>query len=383
MKKRVVLLICAVCLCFVPGCGTTGNNEKLPDDFGADTSLYLSEDDFDVMEHRELIDKFFGETWHSDNYNKDEIVRPKVKAEETAEGENWFPPINNTAPIDEIAPTISYELMCDGYMKSPYYPQNPEDYTAQALNDNAFPINFFRKVNDLCYYTVCKVEGGGYIYYFFCANGNVDYEKAMEAAGMEPNHDSEGNLLIEENVHLFNADLADLSNTDITKEAVWRGSVYAEADTGSIADFEKIMSDMDYSMEDIEGHTLKDLSEIFASVKPLLKTEKRYIKNISDDTDDGYRVFQDINQNGNFFRVINMCSDGYRFISFSGAVDTQSENDDYYDTLICNGYGSPGTQNPCFFCIYGTHGARDAISEYNSFSIDILPQDNVYAMVKS
>ncbi len=383
MKKKVVLLICAVCLCFVAGCGTTGNNEKLPDDFGVDTSLYLSEDDFDVMEHRELIDKFFGESWHSDNYNKDEIVRPKVEAEETVDGEYWFPLINNTAPIDEIAPTISYELMCDGYMKSPYYPQNPEDYTAQALNENAFPINFFRKVNDLCYYTVCKVEGGGYIYYFFCANGNADYEKAMEAAGMEPNHDSEGNLLIEENVHLFNAELADFSKVDITKEAVWRGSVYAEADIGSIADFEKIMSDMDYSMEDIEGHTLKDLSEIFASVKPLLKTEKRYIKNISDDTDDGYRTFQEINQYGGFFRVTNMCSDGYRLISFCGAYDIQSEDESYYDTLICNGYGAVGMPTPCYYCIYGTHGARDAISEYNSYSIEILPQDNVYAMVKS
>jgi len=352
---------------------------------------YLKEDSEILVEHRAKVDEIFGETWHSNNYNKGEIAVPEVEAEETIEGELWFPAINNTAPLDEIAPTISYELMLDGYKISPYYPQNPEKYTAQALNENAFPIGFFRKVNDLCYYTVCKVEGGGYIYYFFCVNGNVDYEEAMVEAGKKLNYDDNGNLLVEESVHLFNADLADISKIDLTKEVVWRGSIYAADEIGNCDDVKKLLVKY-FSAENWYDKTPVQLSEnISGSFKPLIDLQDIWAENSVDDTtlskEEMYTNLLKINETGGILQTYLMCSDGYIFanyymnsISNTGKPLEAINGIKPTETLQLSGVSGYDKEYPIAYhycCITGS-GIREQSQEYNSFSIEILPQDNIH-----
>ncbi len=349
---------------------------------------YLPEDNELVIEHREQVDNLFGETWHSDNYNKDEIEVPEVEAEETVEGELWFPAINNTAPLDEIAPTISYELMLDGYKISPYYPQNPEDYTAQALNENAFPIGFFRKINDLCYYTACKVEGGGYIYYFFCANGNVDYEEAMAEAGKKLNYDANGNLLVEESVHLFNADVADISSMDLTKEVVWRGSVYAADVLGTCKEFIDVIEKC-YKSDNWFEKTPYSLSEnISSSFNPLSELQDKWAKNCFNvstaSKENQFSSLQKVNENGQIMQTYYMCSDGYDYTFFhvvptinNGSISADVNGIEEASTLQLSGFGI--VSNNIVFHYYGVYGGiKEQAKEYNSFSIEILPQDNIH-----
>ena len=349
---------------------------------------YIAQDTEAGVIHRKDVDRIFGETWHSDNYNKAEIEIPEVDAEETVEGENWFPVINNTAPLDEIAPTISYELMLDGYKISPYYPQNPEDYTAQALNENAFPIGFFRKVNDLCYYTACKVEGGGYIYYFFCANGNVDYKEAMADAGIELNYDKDGNLLVEETVHLFNSDLADISSMDLTKEVVWRGSIYATADTGTIDEFNSTMEKTYYSDNWFDKTPYILHKDVSSSFKPLSILQDIWANNSptleSNSKEEDYTYLQKINQYGGVIQTQHMCSDGYVYLNHMvKTVDATGKEMDSVDGISPTetlqfsstaGYGD----RPIVFHHYGVGAIKEQMQEYNSYSIEILPQDNIH-----
>ncbi len=348
------------------------------------TESYFPEDSDAVKEHRAQVDKIFGETWHSDNYKKEEIVFPEVQAEETVDGEYWFPPINNSAPLDEIAPTISYELMLDGYKISPYYPQNPEKYTAQALNDNAFPINFFRKVNDLCYYTVCKVEGGGYIYYFFCANGNVDYEKAMEAAGKELNYDANGNLLVEETVHLFNAELADIASMDLTKEVVWRGSVYAAEELGSSTEFDNTIDAIYKNTNWYKKSPYSIGKDISLSFNPVLLLQDKWAENscgVPDSSRDlYYGTLQRINANGGLLETYHMCSDGYvkvQYLIDQYASPETVEGVKGANTLQVSGHGIVSDEDIVFH-YFGTGEKKEQSREYNSYSIKILPQDNIH-----
>ncbi len=346
---------------------------------------YFFEDNVCVKNYRCEIDNIYGKSWKSRNYDKNEIIIPKVESEETVTGENWFPPINNTAPIDSIAPTISFELACDGCMISPYYPQNPEKYTAQALNKNAFPIAFFRKVNDLCYYTVCKVEGGGYMYYFFCANGNADYEESVLNAGKEIAYDKHGNIIKTETDHLFNAGLADISGMDLTKEVVWRGSIYAEKDIGTTSEFERKLT----QLETWDEKTAKSLSDnLSKAFKTIFECQYKMIKNVDvGDFDDNTAIrFSVLNYPGDDMgvRCIYMCRDGYCRVRFKSENPPESYNElsetdkkryemlQYFSMVKLSGNISSH--------IFKNEIGTDAISEYNSFSIEILPQDNIYEL---
>lgn len=353
---------------------------------------YLKEDSEILVEHRAKVDEIFGETWHSNNYNKDEIAVPEVEAEETIEGELWFPAINNTAPLDEIAPTISYELMLDGYKISPYYPQNPEKYTAQALNENAFPIGFFRKVNDLCYYTACKVEGGGYIYYFFCANGGITPEDALDAAGEEMKFNSEGKMVMDNPIHLYNTELADLDSIDITKEAVWRGSVYVAQELGTCDEFtdkinEKINSGNWY---ECTANSLSD--EVSENFKPIAELQDIWADNACEydkaTKEFEYYLLQEVNNQGGLLYSYHMCSDGYVILEHSvqkygnGVTEYKPVNN-ISPAEILQVTGTVG-YNKSFMALVGHRigiagaGLSDYMQEYNTYSIEILPQDNIH-----
>ncbi len=353
---------------------------------------YLPEDNELVVEHRKQVDAIFGETWHSENYNKDAIEVPEVEAEETVEGENWFPVINNTAPLDEIAPTISYELMLDGYKISPYYPQNPEKYTAQALNENAFPIGFFRKVNDLCYYTACKVEGGGYIYYFFCANSGVTPEEALEAAGEEMKFNSEGKMYMDKPIHLYNTELADLDSIDLTKEAVWRGSIYAGEEIGTCEEFNKKITEIIKSGDWIE-RTPESLSKSLSkSFKPIDDLQDVWADNACEfdnaTKEFEYYLLQEVNNQGGLLYSYHMCSDGYVILqhsvqkySFAGAEYKPVNNISPVETLQVTALAG---YDKSFMALAGHRigvagtGLADYMQEYNTYSIEILPQDNIH-----
>ena len=346
---------------------------------------YYFEDNACVAEYRNEIDSLYGKSWKSRNYDKNEIIIPKVESEETVTGENWFPPINNTAPIDSIAPTISFELACDGCMISPYYPQNPEKYTAQALNKNAFPIAFFRKVNDLCYYTVCKVEGGGYMYYFFCANGNADYEESVLNAGKEIAYDKHGNIIKTETDHLFNAGLADISGMDLTKEVVWRGSIYAEKDIGTTSEFERKLT----QLETWDEKTAKSLSDnLSKAFRTIFECQYKMIKNVNvGDIDDTVSIrlnsisypYDDMG-----VHCIYMCRDGFCRVKFKSEYPPENYDElskadkDRYDTLQY--FSAMKLSGNISSHIFKNEIGTDAISEYNSFSIEILPQDNIYEL---
>ena len=283
-RKTIILLMCLVIILCFYGCGKNVKSNDFWENRQSSSEITdLTSSDFvvspvsdeEMQKYKHSTNLILGEKCYSKNYDKNMIIFPDVKSEETIKGEKWFPPINNSTPIDEIAPVISYELMCDGLYISPFYPQNPENYTAQALNENAFPINFFRKINDLYYYTVCKVEGGGYMYYFFMANSNVTIEKAAKVHDDMLSYDKEGNMIIEEPYHLFNAELADMNNRDLTKEVIWRGSVYSNNNINSVDAFAEVLNDIgkgdDYFDRSVEYYINSDANfKVITDIMPKL-----------------------------------------------------------------------------------------------------------------
>ena len=105
-------------------------------------------------------------------YNRSLYPIAEVVSEYSITGENWFPSVNNTVALDSVAPVIGYDTALDLYLRYPFYPDTPEYYTVEYLNEHCFPINFMRKYNEQLYYTACRVENEGYLFFFFCARRN-------------------------------------------------------------------------------------------------------------------------------------------------------------------------------------------------------------------
>ena len=169
-------------------------------------------------------------------YNRNDYSIPYVDNESPVVGENWFPPVNNTALIEDIAPEISYDMALSLYLRFPIYPDDPEQYTAQWLNQNCFPINFMRKYNDQLYYTVCKVQNGGNLYLFFCA---ANY---LNISDIE---------LANQGIMLYNSDSFDISDKDMTKELVWRGCSYDADGFDNNKDIANIILNTNKSLNDL------------------------------------------------------------------------------------------------------------------------------------
>ena len=389
MKKGLISIAFAILVFVVVGMIVASTQEKTPEkegfnqiDSNPTSGDEVSEESLGIKNKKEEINKLFGETWHSDNYKKEEVEIPAVEAEEIVDGELWFPVINNTAPLEEIAPTISYELMLDGYIINPYYPDNPEDYTAAALNENAFPIGFFRKVSDLCYYTVCKVEGGGYIYYFFSANSNVTREEYLEYKGEEVEYLDNGVLSLEDEYgHLFNTELADIDNMDLTKEVIWRGSVYVTPDLGTKDNF--ITKTSSINTNDWYNSTPYGFAQnISQAFKPLADLQDSWAENMSDNSmfelKDKYALLSDV-IGRELIRIPVMCSDGYiypTFYALNGFADNTEEVNGIIEAESLKFEG-----NALFYNIYSYRlgGLKEQVAEYNSFSIEVLPHDNINA----
>ena len=410
MKKFIIMLICFMFVVMVAGCGKQEikQSDDLMDelrDIGAESDFYTNESP-DVVAFQKELEKAYGEVWHSDNYHKDEIEIPKVKSEKTIKGEKWFPPINNSTPIDEIAPTIPYALMEDGYGVCVRYPSQPEKFTAEYLNENAFPIAFFRKVNDLCYYTVCKVEGGGYMYYFFFANNNISYEDAMKSIGVKVKYDKSGAVIQDVDKameYYFNDKYADVSKMDLTKEVVWRCSIYAVADVGSDADLMKAAESMPRDLYGSKWQSTnpKAVSKaISKSLLPMETLQERMAANINTEYPEepayGYFLLSRLWKSSSCIEIPVMVENGIATVGFSVKAFEENEfehgkyNSQKYQTTVIDGCaGVPFTVDAYLQCRYHANindGGYNQKSEqqtvYNSFPIAVLPGDNIYELVK-
>lgn len=409
MKKSLLFIIVFV-LC-LSACGKQSANQsdnlmsELQDT--AVESDYYTNESPEVVAFQQEMEKAYGEVWHSDNYNKDEIEIPSVTAEETVTGENWFPPINNSAPIDEIAPTISYDLMVDGYGVCDRYPSDPSKFTPEYLNENAFPIAFFRKVNDLCYYTVCKVEGGGYMYYFFCANNNISYEDAMNSIGFKVDYDESGAVVQDIDMamkeYLFNDEYADISKMDLTKEVVWRGSVYAVADLGDQGDLRSAYESIPFSITGGKwrSRTAKAASEVISkSLLPAETVQRRMAENINTEHPEnityGYYLLQQLGRHCYGYGFPIMVEDRIMTVAFMiesfdfNEFDFDMNYSPKYQTMTVSGFGGNGSSDNSYLgCRYEANiGPKigepiiksEQVTVYNSFPVNLLPGDNVYEL---
>lgn len=366
------------------------DEENMPDDVIGGEPQPATEED--IQRDMELLNIICGETWHSDNYNKTETVIPQVEPEETVEGELWFPPINNTAPIEEIAPTISYDNMLDGLFVNTYYPENPEDYTAQALNENAFPIAFFRKVNDLYYYTVCKVEGGGYMYYFFMANSGVTIEEAKAVYSDMTEIAPNGNEVIEKYYNLFNGDLADISGMDITKEAIWRGSIYSAQ---AHEDPEKLYKTALQNSTDL-GAQLANISDLALEFKAMSAYAPKMFERLGAHSfDRSYDNFFDVqsaiisyNRKNLNLPIFIICDDSVVEFEFTiahiadqfAAVNAKEATEEDYENALVFGAGSPDYMDSIRIehSLKGFFRSQLQEDENNTVVLNILPQDYMW-----
>lgn len=347
----------------------------------------------EIQREKDFINMLCGENWNSENYNKTEIEIPEVLPEATVEGELWFPPINNTAPIDEIAPTISYQLMLDGLLVNTYYPDNPDDYTAQALNENAFPIAFFRKLNDLYYYTVCKVEGGGYMYYFFMANSDVTVEEALAVYDDMIHENEDGTKSVDKYYYLFNSELADLSHKDLTKEVIWRASAYSYKELGELGELYRLVNDV-VEKEGREASYYVDIAPQFKVVTELMPRIFERIGAYSYDKtyDDFYDVksglehwnYRNLLAKAIFLYEDNLTEYTVQFNNFSTADYSikadEATPEDYQNTVIITGGGtsSPDNYNRHFFSLKGYDDFQYDTTEENTVMIKILPKDYMW-----
>ncbi len=392
LKTFINIMLLTVLLC---SCSNYTN------EFWIDASTHTPNDsqevkpitDEEMEQVKRAVNTILGEKTSSDNYNKNEIILPIVEAEEIIDGEFWFPPVNNTDPLEEIVPTISYELMCDGLLISPFYPDNPEQYTAQALNENAFPIAFFRKINDLYYYTACKVDSGGYIYYFFMAKSNVPIEKAAEVYDDMLEYDKWGNMIIENPYHLYNYELADLTGIDLTKEVIWRGSIYSAKEILSVEDLANSINSVGKGDDDFD-RSIKYYSECDPNFNIVTDIMQELYYNISGGKDTSFSVVQNI-----YTGLMPLCNGAPRFnlIGKDGLVtinlapsmknrlyETKNISKLSEDTIskyiqVNSAYANTRSDNLwCKVFNYSDGSYTWYVTEDNSIFLEILPQDYKY-----
>ena len=392
LKSFISIIILLVLLC---SCSNATN------EFWIDKSKHITNDiqevkpitDEEMEQIKRAVNIVLGERSFSENYNKNEIIRPFVKSEETVDGELWFPPINNSTPLEEIAPTISYELMCDGLYISPFYPDNPEHYTAQALNENAFPIVFFRKVNDLYYYTACKVENGGYIYYFFMAKSNVTVEEAAKVYDDMIEYDKWGNMIIENPYHLYNYELADLTGIDLTKEVIWRGSIYSAKEILSVDDLANSINSIGQGDDNFD-RSIKYYFECDPNFDIVTDIMPKLYYNISDNKDTSFSIVQNI-----YSGLMPLCNGAPRFnlLGKDGVITiilAPSMKNGLYDTTsiseltkiniseyvqLNSAYTNRRSENLWSKVFnYSDSSYTWYVTEDNSILLEILPQDYKY-----
>ncbi len=389
----MLLILCSCAGNQVDDFWNDGATPNMSYETGQASSDYLPEEtesltQEELLEYRQNLAGLYGENWHSDNYSKSEIKIPVVEAEETVKGELWFPPINNTAPLDEIVPTIPYELAMNGYNISSYYPENPEDYTAQALNNNAFPIAFFRKINNLYYYTVCKVEGGGYMYYFFMANSGADYIEACNDNGVKVNYKEDGTPSIDYTYHLYNAKLAKNKNIDLTRECIWRASVYSTEDLGTLDEFcAKLNATKNtvFSGEAIYDVAKRADSSIFMLEELLPKMAENMLGEPPKSITDEFNAIQDFKTISSLVISKHLCRDGFWTVSYGmWPFDTISNRrvprqiKDSYNIWYKSSGGTPRLKGTNDWFTLSPLADNENISEDNTVVIKILPQDYMW-----
>ena len=87
-------------------------------------------------------------------------------------GKYAMPVVTNETPLDEMIVTISGELLriCESMLGNGVADSNSiplRDLWGETQTLDYIPITFLRKTGESSYYTVCKVDGGGYAYFFF------------------------------------------------------------------------------------------------------------------------------------------------------------------------------------------------------------------------
>lgn len=88
-------------------------------------------------------------------------------------GKYAMPVITNETPLDEMIVTISGDdvIILENMLASGFatvYARVPlRDIWGDTQKYDYIPVTFLRKTGESSYYTVCKVDGGGYAYFFF------------------------------------------------------------------------------------------------------------------------------------------------------------------------------------------------------------------------
>lgn len=393
MKRTVCILTIIIMCVSLAACGQGRVEFNVPE--SGNTGAELSDepinkslfDNAEVTERRAAYKKIYGNSYENEIYDKSAYAEVNVENEAEISGELWFPPINNSAALEDIAPTIPRELAEKLYNIPSYYPDDPENYTAQAVNESVFPIAFFRKVNDCVYYTVCKVEDRGYMYLFFLVNSNVTPEAANIDAGRA--EDATGYT-----DHLYRADLADLGDVDITAEAIWRASIYSEKNLGTMEEFiaevnEKFgltQNTMPDGAVDIDVYGIGNITEIDPASSLAVDSIDILLNNSHGNKEAEYELelwnsFHSARATGtgkiNAIVTRHLCTDGVVIINWDTAVpdetmySSQSSKTIYNTPYISSGAMAFG-ENASLTAING-----EEATELNWVTYNILSQDRI------
>ena len=98
------------------------------------------------------------------------------------EGEYTLPVITNDTPLKEIIPVLKGGMYIVGaetmntYASEQLFPDR-NFHISHIMEESKIPVTFLRKVREGYYYSVAKVENGGYAYFFF--------DRALDLTTME------------------------------------------------------------------------------------------------------------------------------------------------------------------------------------------------------
>ena len=288
---KYCIVISILLLLFLFGCASRGsenfwndlkNVEKIDTDENDKESEYADPDDGEkkdsLSEKRtEAINALDWDQSIYEGYIRLDYPEVNIKNEYPLKGSLWFPAVNNIEEIKDIAPVIPYDMALRLYLRYAEYPDDPKNYTAKALNENCFPINFMRKCNDRMYYTACRVEDKGYLFFFFCNGENLDIT-AKELA--------------DNNKTFYDFENADVSGIDMTEALVWRGCIFL---SGNVDD-NALLADKLYAVNNnYNMRNGSDLSVICAEYNDLrftidaLEYQCELMKNTDKSTEDALR----------------------------------------------------------------------------------------------
>ena len=192
MKRTICVILLAVLVlgAAVYGCGHSAptslsgsSGDRSEEEYSGETeSSSASRQESGLLAGAQLWEKIEGFTpdffdFHTVPFNPETdmpVTREFTPVDRiSVSGKYAMPVITNETPLDEMIVTISGDdvIILENMLASGFatvYARVPlRDIWGDTQKYDYIPVTFLRKTGESSYYTVCKVDGGGYAYFFF------------------------------------------------------------------------------------------------------------------------------------------------------------------------------------------------------------------------